>query len=88
MSSVTSVMTNSAKPWTIDCQVSLSVEFPRQENWSGLPCPSPGYLPNSGIRPASPVVSALAGKFFTTEPQGKPGTEEYDCGFNVHGDVD
>ena len=88
MFSVSSVMTNSAKPWTIAFQVSLSMGFPRQENWSGLPCPSPGYLPNPGIRPAFPVVSAFAGKFFTAEPPGKPGTEEYDCGFNVHGDVD
>ena len=43
--------------------------FLRQENWSGLPFPSPGGLPNPGIEPASP---ALAGGFFTTEPPGKP----------------
>ena len=40
----------------------LSLGFPRQEYWSGLPFPSPGYLPDPGIKPASPV---LAGKFFT-----------------------
>ena len=39
--------------------------FPRQEYWSGLPFPSLGDLPDSGIKPASP---ALAGGFFTTEP--------------------
>ena len=43
--------------------------FPRQEYWSGLPFPSPGDLPNPGIEPLSP---ALAGRFFTTEPPGKP----------------
>ena len=41
-----------------------------QEYWSGLPFPSPGALPDPGIKPAS---SALAGGFFTTEPPGKPG---------------
>ena len=43
--------------------------FPRQEYWSGLPFPSPGDLPGPGIEPLSP---ALAGKFFTPEPPGKP----------------
>ena len=42
--------------------------FSRQEYWSGLPFTSPGDLPNSVIKPASP---ALAGGFFTTEPSGK-----------------
>ena len=46
-------------------QISLSMEYPRQECWSGLPLLSPGYLPYPGIKPASP---ALAGGFFTTEP--------------------
>ena len=35
--------------WTIDCQASLSMEFPGKEYWSGLLFPSPGYLPYSGI---------------------------------------
>ena len=43
--------------------------FPRQEYWSGLPFPSPGPLPDPGIKPASP---ALLGRFFTAEPPGKP----------------
>jgi len=43
--------------------------FPRQEYWSGLPFPSPGDLPDPGIEPMSP---ALVGRFFTTEPLGKP----------------
>ena len=46
--------------------------FLRQEYWSGLPFPPPGVLPHPGIELASPVVPALAGGFFTTEPPGKP----------------
>ena len=45
------------------------LEFPRQEYWSGLPFPPPGDLPDPGIEPMSP---ALAGRFFTAEPPGKP----------------
>ena len=41
----------------------LSMGFPRQEYWSGLPCPPPGDLPDSRIEPTSP---ALAGGLFTT----------------------
>ena len=52
-------------------KASLSSGFPGLDYWSGLPFPSPGDLPNPGIPPVSPV---LAGKFFTTEPPGKPGT--------------
>ena len=55
--------------WTVACQAPLSMGFPRQEYWSGLPFPSPGHLPDPGIGPASP---ALAGGFFITEPCGKP----------------
>ena len=47
----------------------LSMGFPRQECWSGLPFPSPGDLPTPGIKSKS---SALAGGFFTTESPGKP----------------
>ena len=38
-------------PWTVACQAPLSMEFSRQEYWSGLPFPSPGDLPNPGIEP-------------------------------------
>jgi len=48
------------------------MEFSRQEYWSGLTFPPPEDLPNPGIKPASPVDPALAGRFFTTEPPGKP----------------
>ena len=50
---------------------SLSMEFSRQEYWSGLPFPASGDLLSSGIEHASPVSPALAGGFFPTEPLGK-----------------
>ena len=50
-------------------QGSSVYEFSRQEYWSGLPFPSPGDLPGTGIEPGSP---ALTGGFFTAEPPGKP----------------
>ena len=43
----------------------MSMEFPREEYWNELPFPSPGNLPNPGIKPTSP---AMAGGFFTAEP--------------------
>ena len=49
-----------------------SMGFSRQEDWSGLPFPTPGDLPNPGNKPASPESPALAGRFFTTAPPGKP----------------
>ena len=57
-----------ATPWTVACQAPLSMGFSRQEDWSGLPCPSPGDLPNPGIEPTSPAAPALQGGFFTDEP--------------------
>ena len=45
--------------WTIAHWAPLSMGFSRQEYWSGLPCPSPGDLPNLGIEPTSPVPPAL-----------------------------
>ena len=50
------------------CPSGPSVGFPRQEYWSKLLFPSPGYPPDPGIKPASP---ALASRFFTSEPPGK-----------------
>ena len=47
-----------ATPGTVAHQVPLSMGFPRQEYWSGLPLPSPGDLPNSGIKPMSPAWQA------------------------------
>ena len=57
-----------AIPWTEAHQALLSIGFPRQEYWSGLPFPSLGDVPDPGIKLASP---GLAGRFFTTEPPGK-----------------
>ena len=48
----------SATPQTIACQASLSMKFSRQEYWSGWPFPSPGALPNPGIKPRSPALQA------------------------------
>ena len=54
-----------ATPWTVAGHAPLSMGFPRQEYWSGLPFPSPGDLPDPGIKSISPVAPALAGRFFT-----------------------
>ena len=56
------VVSDSATPWTVACQVSLSMEFPRKEYWSGLPFRSIGDLPDPGIELGSP---ALKDRFFT-----------------------
>ena len=53
--------------WTVARQAPLSMGFPRQENWSGLPFPPPGDLPDPGMEPVSPVSPALAGGFFITK---------------------
>ena len=45
-------------PWTIARQAPLSIGFPRQEYWSGLPFPSPGNLPDPGIKPRFPILQA------------------------------
>ena len=52
--------------WTVAHQAPLSMGFSSQEYWSGLPCPSPGDLPDSRIEPVCLVSHALAGGFFTT----------------------
>ena len=58
--------------WTVAHQAPLSEGFSRQESWSGLPFPSPGYLPNPGIKPGSPTSQADA---LPSEPPGKPASE-------------
>ena len=55
--------------WTVARQAPLSMGFFRQEYWSGLPFPSPGHLPDPGIKPTS---LALAGRFFIAELPRKP----------------
>ena len=64
-----SVMPDSSTIWTVAHQAPLSMGFPKQEYWSGLPFPLPGGLPDPGIEPVS---LALADGFFTTEPPRKP----------------
>ena len=59
-------------PWTVVSQASLSMQFSRQEYWSGLPFPIPEDLPETWVKPSSPGSRAVAGGFFTTEPPGKP----------------
>ena len=62
------VMSDSVTPWTVALQAPLSMGFPRQEYWNGLPFSSQRDLPDPGIESVSPE---LAGSFFTTEPPGK-----------------
>ena len=66
---VTKLSDSFVTPWTVPFQDPLSMGFPRQEYWSGLPLPSPGDLPDPEIEPVFPE---LAGRFFTTELPGKP----------------
>ena len=58
-----------ATSWTIACKAPLSIGFSRQEHWSGLPFPSPGDLPNTGIETGSPALQEDALLF---ELQGSP----------------
>ena len=58
--------------WTIAHQALLSMGFPRQEYWIGLPFPSPGDLLDAGIKPESPVFPALQADFLPAAPSEKP----------------
>jgi len=58
-----------ATPWTVAYQAPPSMGFSRQEYWSGVPFPSPGDLPDPGIKPGSPTFQAEA---LTSEPPGRP----------------
>ena len=53
-----------------------------QKYWSGLPFPPPGYLPNLGIKPVSPMSSVLHGNSFSTEPPVKP-FSSFTCNFTT-----
>jgi len=48
--------------WTVACQALLSMGFSRQKYWNGLPCPPPGDIPNSEIKPISRACSCVAGR--------------------------
>ena len=63
-----SVESDSVTPWTVAHQAPLSLGFSRQEYWRALPLPSPGDLPDPGIKPGSPPLQADS---LSTEPPGK-----------------
>ena len=71
---VTKLCPTLATPWTVACQAPLSMGFSRQEYWSGLPFPSPGDLPDPGIKPGPPALQADA---LPSEPPG--GENHYGC---------
>ena len=64
---------SSSSSRSIAHQAPLSMGFPSQEYWNGLPFPSPGDFSNPGTEPTS---TALEGEFFTTEPPRKPRVED------------
>ena len=68
--------------WTVACQAPLSMGFPRQEYWSGLPFPSPGDLPHPGTETISLASPALQADSLPSEPPGKPGWRNicFKCG--------
>ena len=58
-------------PWTVAHQA-LSMGFSRQKQWSGLPCPPPGHLPELGIEPQAPASPALSADSLPLSHQGSP----------------
>ena len=66
-----SVMSDSCDSMDYSPPGSSVLGFSRHDYWSRLPFPTPGDLPNPGIKPASLASPVLAGRFFTTEPPGK-----------------
>ena len=71
-----STVSDSVTPRTVAHQASLSMGFSRLEYWSALSFPSPGDLPDPGVKPTTLESPALAGIFFTTVPPGKPRSRE------------
>ena len=69
-------------PWTVAHQAPLSMEFSRQEYWSGLPCSSPGDLTDPGIKPGCPVLQADSLSF---ELPGKPTQQDNNSKMNLIG---
>ena len=64
-----SVVSDALTPWAVARQAPLSMEFSSQEYWSWLRFPSPGDLPDPGIKPRSPALQVEA---LLSEPSGKP----------------
>ena len=58
--------------WTVAHQVPLSMDFFRQEYWSGLPYPTPGNFPSSRVEPTSPVTPALQADSLAAGASGEP----------------
>ena len=71
-------------PWTVATQAPLSMEFSRQEYWSGLPCPSPGDLPDPEIKLGS---STLQADSLPSEPPGKPSKVAIICYLLFKGNI-
>ena len=67
-----SIVADSLQHHELSSPPDSSVEFSRQEYWSGLPCPSPGDLPDSGIEPEFPVFPALPVDCLPLSYQGSP----------------
>ena len=65
-------MSNSLLPQGLADQAPLSMEFSKQDYWSGLPFPNPEGFPDPEIEPTSLASPTLAGGFFTTAPPGSP----------------
>ena len=63
--------------WTVACQAPLSTGFYRQENWSGLPRPPLGDLPDPGMEATTLMSPALAGGFFATTASWEARTQEH-----------
>ena len=78
-----SVVSNSAAAWTVAHEAPPSIEFSRQEYWSGLPFPSPRDLPDPGIEPGSPALQADAFTVWATREALKEGWEPKNWRFQV-----
>ena len=70
-------------PWTVAYKAPLSMGFSRKEYWSGLPFPSPGDLPDPGIKPGSSTLQADA---LPSEPPGKPHSHGY-CSYKINFEI-
>ena len=71
-------------PWTVAHQAPLSLEFSRQEYWSGLPFPSPGDLLNPGIKPKCPAFPTLQEGSLLLSHLGSPRTGIFVCSGHQH----
>ena len=71
-----------ATPWTVACQAPLSMGFSRQEYWSRLPFPSPGDLPQPGIKLRSPALQAIS---LPQSHQGSPLLKVGSCQIRSYG---